>query len=466
MDALTREPADIRARPRLRRWGMVGLCLLLAAAIIYAIWFFPGAAPPPAKHDADAGQPVPVLTAQATASNVPIYLDGLGTVQAFYTVTMKPMVDGPLIAVKFKEGQEVHKGDVLAQIDPRTYQAALDSAMAKKAQDQAQLANARLDLARQQKLVANNYTSAQQADTAKAQVAQFEALVQQDQAQIDTARTQLSYTTITAPIDGRTGIRQVDPGNIVHATDSTGIVVITQLQPIAVLFTLPQQALPKVAQAMADANASNGSAPNGNEPDGGASNIGAPKGNTPDGGAPNGGASNGNAPNGGEPNGGAPVLAFAQDAAGAAATLLDTGRLTVLDNQVDPTTGTIKLKAVFPNSRQMLWPGGFVRVRLRTETANDAIVVPPSAIQRGPRGPYVFVIGSDLKSERKLVTVGYEDEQQSIIKAGLRPGETVVTDGASRLSDGTKVTIAKPDADAAPRPEQPAAPGVGRDAPR
>ena len=421
MDALTREPADIRARPRLRRWGMVALCLLLAAAIIYAIWFFPAAAPPPAKHDANAGQPVPVLTAEATARNVPIYLDGLGTVQAFYTVTMKPMVDGPLIAVNFNEGQDVHKGDVLAQIDPRTYQAALDSAVAKKAQDQAQLANARLDLVRQQKLVANNYTSAQQADTAKAQVAQFEALVQQDQAQIDTARTQLSYTTITAPIDGRTGIRQVDPGNIVHATDTTGIVVITQLQPIAVLFTLPQQALPKVAQAMADAHA---------------------------------------------PNGSVPVLAFAQDAAGAAATLLDTGRLTVLDNQVDPTTGTIKLKAVFPNAHRLLWPGGFVRVRLRIETAKDAIVVPPSAIQRGPRGPYVFVIGHDLKSERKLVTVGYEDEQQSIIKAGLRAGETVVTDGASRLSDGTKVSVAKPDADAQRRPRQPAAPGVGRDAPQ
>ncbi|WP_428493008.1 efflux RND transporter periplasmic adaptor subunit [Rhodopila sp.] len=426
MDALTREPADIRARPRLRRWGMVALCLLLAAAIVYAIWFFPAAAPPAAKHNANAGQPVPVLTAQASARNVPIYLDGLGTVQAFYTVTMKPMVDGPLIAVNFKEGQDVHKGDVLAQIDPRTYQAALDSAVAKKAQDQAQLSNARLDLARQQKLVAKNYTSAQQADTAKAQVAQFEALVQQDQAQIDTARTQLSYTTITAPVDGRTGIRLVDPGNIVHATDTTGIVVITQLQPIAVLFTLPQQALPAVAHAMAAASAPNASVPNGN----------------------------------------VPVLAFAQDAAGGAATLLDTGRLTVLDNQVDPTTGTIKLKAVFPNPHRLLWPGGFVRVRLRTETAHDAIVVPPSAIQRGPRGPYVFVIGHDLKSERKLVTVGYEDEQQSIIKAGLRAGETVVTDGASRLADGTKVSIAKPDADAARRPQQPAAPGVGRDAPQ
>ena len=179
-----------------------------------------------------------MVVAPAEQRDVPIYLDGLGTVQAFYTVTIHTMVDGPLVAVDFKEGQDVHKGDVLAQVDPRTYQAALDQATAKKAQDEAQLANARVDLARYQKLVATNYTTAQQADTQKALVAQLEAQVRQDQAQIDTARTQLSYCTIVSPIDGRTGIRQVDPGNIVHAVDTTGLVVITQLQPISVLFTL------------------------------------------------------------------------------------------------------------------------------------------------------------------------------------------------------------------------------------
>ncbi len=392
---------------------MAGLCLLVVAAIVYGIWFFPSAGPPATKKDAMAGQPIPVLTVAAVARDVPIYLDGLGTVQAFYTVTMKAMVDGPLETVNFREGQDVHKGDVLAQIDPRTYQAALDNAVAKKAQDQAQLANARLDLARYQKLVANNYTSAQQADTAKAQVAQFEALVQQDQAQIDTARTQLSYTTIVAPIDGRTGMRQVDPGNIVHAIDATGMVVITQLEPIAVLFTLPQQALPSVAAAMAAGNA--------------------------------------------------PVLALAQDATGGASRLLDTGTLTVLDNQVDSTTGTIKLKAVFPNAAHRLWPGGFVSVRLRTDTAKDAIVVPPSAIQRGPRGPYVFVIGPDKTAKRRPVTIGYEDEQGSVVTSGLAAGEAVVTDGASRLSDNTKVSLAQPDPDATPAPEQPAAPGTSRD---
>jgi multidrug efflux system membrane fusion protein len=415
MDALTRQPAPTRTRFRLRRWGMTGLCLLVAAAIAWAIWFFPAAPPPANKRDSTQGQPIPVLTAVAATQDVPIYQDGLGTVQAFYTVTMKAMVDGPLLSVNFKEGQDVHKGDVLAQIDPRTYQAALDNAVAKKAQDQAQLANARLDLARYQKLVANNYTSAQQADTAKAQVTQFEALVQQDQAQIDTARTQLSYTTIVSPIEGRTGIRQVDPGNIVHAVDPTGMVVITQLEPISVLFTLPQQALPSVARAMAKGSPS--------------------------------------------------VLALAQNATGGPARLLDTGTLTVLDNQVDSTTGTIKLKAVFPNTQHRLWPGGFVSVRLRTDTARDAVVVPPAVIQRGPRGPYVFVIGEGATATRRAVTVGYEDEQGSVVTTGLKGGETIVIDGASRLSDGSKVSLAKPDPAATSTSDQPAAPGTSRQRP-
>lgn len=418
MDALTREPVQSRrpvkprVRGRLRGWGMIVLCLLAVAAIGWAIWFFPAAGTAPKGRDRDAGQPIPVVTAVAATKDVPLYLDGLGTVQAFYTVTMKAMVDGPLVAVNVKEGQDVHKGDVLAQIDQRIYQAALDSATARKAQDEAQLANARLDLARQQKLVANNYTSAQQADTAKAQVAQFTALVQQDQAQIDTARTQLSFTTITAPIDGRTGIRLVDPGNIVHAGDATGMVVITQLQPISVLFTLPQQSLPTVAKAMT---------------------AGSPT-----------------------------VLAMAQDASGGGTKVLDTGTLTVLDNQVDSTTGTIRLKATFPNTGHLLWPGGFVSVRLQSEVAKNAIVVPPSAIQRGPRGSYVFVVGDDNTAKRQPVTIGYEDEHGSVVSSGLKGGEKIVTDGASRLSDGSKVTLAKPDAGAPAGPEQPAAPGTSR----
>jgi multidrug efflux system membrane fusion protein len=205
-------------------------------------------------------------------------------------------------------------------------------------------------------------------------------------------------------------MRQVDPGNIVRAIDTTGMVMITQLEPISVMFTLPQQALPSVAQAMAS----------------------------------------------GSPT----VLAFAQDDTGGSAKLLDTGALTVLDNQVDAATGTIKLKAVFPNAGRRLWPGGFVSIRLRTETAKDAVVVPPSAIQRGPRGPYVFVIGDDATAKRQPVTVGYEDEQGSIVTSGLIGGETVVIDGASRLSEGSKVSLGK--TDAAPSDVQPAAPGTSR----
>ena len=418
MDALTRDPearepqTTRRRRSRRIRWGSLALCLLTLAAIGWAVWFFPTTAPPAHKTDRDAGAPVPVLTTPATVKDVPIYHDGLGTVQAFYTVTVKAMVDGPLVSVNVREGQDVRKGDVLAQIDPRTYQAALDSAVAKKAQDEAQLANARADLVRYQKLVANNYTSAQQADTAKAQVAQFEALVKQDQAQIDTARTQLSYATITSPIDGRTGIRQVDPGNIVHASDATGLVMITQLQPISVVFTLPQQALPDVARAM----------------------------------------------EAGDPT----VLALAQGSAFGTGQVLDTGTLAVLDNQVDATTGTIRLKATFPNPERRLWPGGFVTVRLQTDTARGAVTVPPAVIQRGPRGPYVYVIGADHKAERREIAVGYQDEQVAVVTSGLKGSEMVVTDGASRLSDGTLVTLAKADAGAAARPAEPAAPGAVR----
>ncbi len=448
MDALTRDPVQTQARTRsrFRVWGMVFLCLLVVAAIVWGIWFFPAGDSASKNRNRDAGQPIPVVTAVAATKDVPIYLDGLGTVQAFNTVTMKPMVDGPMLSVNFKEGQDVHKGDVLAQIDPRTYQAALDNAAAKKAQDEAQLANARLDLARYQKLVANNYTSAQQADTAKAQVAQFTALVQQDQAQIDTARTQLSYTTIVSPIDGRTGIRQVDPGNIVRASDAAGIVMLTQLEPISVLFNLPQQSLPAVVKAMAvkamPATAMPATAMPANASAGGSATALAPAILAP-------------------AMLGPTVLAMAQDAMGGGLRLLDTGTLTVLDNQVDPATGTIKLKAVFPNKDRRLWPGGFVSIRLQSDVAKDAVVVPPSAVQRGPRGSYVFVIGEDNTAKRQAITIGYEDDQGSVISTGLKGGDTVVIDGASRLSDGSKVLVAKPDTGSA-GPEQPAAPGTSR----
>jgi membrane fusion protein, multidrug efflux system len=413
MDSLTREPAELLTRTRSRRWLMWGLCLLAVAGIGYAIWFWPAGSTSQTARDRNANQPIPVVVTAAEQKDVPIYLDGLGTVQAYNTVTVRAMVDGPLVAVNFVEGQEVKKGDLLAKIDPRTYQAALDQAAGKKAQDEAQLANARLDLGRYQKLVANNYSSAQQADTARAQVAQLEAQVTQDQAQIDTARTQLGYTTIVAPLEGRTGMRQVDAGNIVHAADTTGMVTITQLHPISVMFTLPQQSLPAVANAMRGA---------------------APK-----------------------------VLAYAQGAAGSPAGVLDTGVLAVLDNQVDPTTGTIKLKATFPNSGDRLWPGAFVGVQLQVDTARDAVVIPSAAVQRGPRGAYVYVIDQNNTASRRNVTIGHEDAQGSIVTEGVKPGDKVVIDGTSRLSDASKVTIVQPAAaGASPTAAQPAAPGTRR----
>src|SRR5580692_10898953 len=277
----------------MRRALLFLVCLLLVAGSGY--WWFVLRTPPVDEARRHANDPIPVLVAAAEQQDVPIYLDGLGTAQASATVLIKPMVDGPLVEVRFREGQDVHIGDVLARIDPRTYQAALDQAVAKKHQDEATLANARVDLTRYTKLAATAYTSAQQADTQKALVAQLEAQVAGDQAQIDTARTQLSYTTIAAPVDGRVGIRLVDQGNIVHASDTTGLVMITTLRPISVVFTLPQQSLAAVAQAME--------------------------------------------------NGTPEVLALPQGSERAETReAIDHGTLTVLDNQVDPTTGTIKLK--------------------------------------------------------------------------------------------------------------------------
>ncbi len=410
--AVVRERPPARTRAALRRGLSVLLCLLVLAGIVWAIWFWPAPSTTGAANRGHRDQPIPVLVQKSAQENVPIYLDGLGTVQAFQTVTVKPNVDGPLIQVLFHEGQDVKKGDVLARIDPRPFQAALDQAVAKKAQDEANLANARVDLVRYQKLAATAYTSKQQADTQKATVAQLEAQVQQDQAQIDSARTQLSYATITAPIDGRTGIRQVDAGNIVHASDATGIVVITTLQPISVVFTLPQQALPAVASAM---------------------KAGSPE-----------------------------VLALAEGANGSADTILDRGTLTVLDNEVDQTTGTIKLKATFPNPGHKLWPGGFVSVKLKVATDENAVVVPPAAVQRGPQGSFVYVVAANGVASRRPVTIGHEDAQAAIVTAGLKPGETVVVDGASRLTDGSKVTVEQPSAASAAEagPKQPAAPGA------
>src|SRR6185295_13196150 len=285
--------------------------------------------------------PVPVLAATPRVQNVPVYLEGVGSVRALNTVLVRSQVDGKLIAVNFTEGQDVKKGDVLGEIDPAIYQAQHDQAVAKKAQDEALLVNQKLDLARYQQLAASNAGSKQQADTQKALVAQQEALIKADQAAIDNTAATLGYTKIVAPLSGRAGLRQVDQGNIIRASDANGLVIITQLQPIAVQFSLPQQQIVRVNAASA--------------------------------------------------KGALSVDVFGNDGT----TVADTGKLTGIDNQVDPTTGTLKLKAEFPNANFQLWPGQFVNVRLKVETLPQAIVIPTSAAQRGPAGTFSYVIGDD-----------------------------------------------------------------------
>jgi len=339
------------------------------------------------RYAASAG-PVPVLVAPATRANVPVYLDTVGTVQPLQTVTVRPQVDGKLMAVTFKEGQDVKKGQVLARIDPTIYKAAFDQAKAKKAQDEAQLTNAKNDLTRYEKLAAINAINKQQADTQKALVAQYTALVQADQAAVENAQATLGYTTITAPISGRTGLLNVDEGNYVRASDSSSaIVTISQIKPIAVLFNLPQQDLDRVNAAFA-------------------------KGPLP---------VEAQRPSTGE--------------------VLARGKLTVVDNAVDSNTGTVKLKAEFPNPDLKLWPGQFVNVRLLIDTLKDVVVVPTAAVQRGPNGAFVYVVGSDNKAKLHLVKVEKQDEHQAVIASGVEPPARVVTTGFVQLTDGKTVKI-------------------------
>ncbi len=406
-------------RPGIRRLVLIVLALLVVGGLGY--WYFrPGTDTTTAAQTGRRGRPglgdsppVPVVAAAAQKQDVPIYLDGLGTVQAFNQVQVRPQVDGPLIEVRFREGQDVAKGDILARIDPRPFQASLDGAVAKKQQDEATLANARLDAGRYAKLAATAYSSAQQSDTARSLATQLEAQVRGDQAQVDTARTNLSYTTIVAPIDGRIGLRQVDAGNIVRAGDVNPITVITQLKPISVIFTLPQQSLAQVAAAQ----------------QAGAPDVVALR---ADGSVP--GSSS--AP--GDVSGGT----------AARGDVLERGKLAVLDNQVDPTTGTIKLKATFPNQGLTLWPGGFVNVRLLVQTLAGVTTIPTAAVQRGPSGTFVFVAVDGKTVQRRILRVGYEDDQTSVVLDGVKVGEQVVTDGAQRLSDGAKIAIAGPDGNA------------------
>ena len=395
-------PNPAPRKPR-RRWRWVLVLLVLAAAFGY--WKMHHAA----KPETPKGKPqAPIVVAPAVRKDIPVYLNGLGTIQASNTVTVHSQVDGQLMEVKFQEGQDVKAGDVIARIDPRTFQAQYDQAVATKAKDMAQLANAQLDLKRYAAL--GKTISGQTRDTQAATVKQLEATVQADQGAIDAARTQLGYTTVTAPINGRTGIRQVDQGNIVHPSDTNGLVVITQLKPISVIFSLPQQNIAAVNAAM------------------------------------------------GGTQGKLPALAVNADNS-----VIEQGKLVLMDNEIDATTGTVRLKANFPNAKYTLWPGGFVNVRLLLDTRKAALVVPSVAIQRNQQNaPYVFVYQPEEGTVKmQLVTIDMTEGLDTVVLEGLNEGAQIVTDGMAKLRDGMKVSLNKPEnaaPDAAAKPPADAAP--------
>jgi len=339
---------------------------------------------------AEAARPttaIPVETALAKRADLPVELEGLGTVQAFYTVKITPRVDGELQRVRFVEGQVVKRGALLAQIDPRPYRAVLQQAIASRDKDANQLANAARDLARYEGLAPKNLVSRQTLDTQRALVGQLKAQLEGDRAAIDAARTQLSYTTINSPIDGRTGLRLVDPGNVVHASDATGIVIVTQMQPISVIFTFPEDDLVAVSRALAAG----------------------------------------------------PVRAVALTRGGAKE--LDRGTISVIDNEIDPTTGTMRLKATFPNLDNRLWPGEFVKVRAQLGTDRHVLTIPAAAIQRGPEGEFAYVVGPDATVKAQQVTTGLESGASVVVEKGLRDGARVVTSNQFRLQPGARVRV-------------------------
>ena len=332
---------------------------------------------------------VAVQTAIAQRSDVPIYLQGLGTVQGYYTVTITPRVDGQLQKVAFTEGQTVKQGELLAQIDPRPFQAALDQAIAMRARDVAQLSSARSDLERYKALAPKILASKQTLDQQTALVGQLEAQIKGDQAAIDNARTQLSYTSIVAPIDGVTGIRLVDPGNMVHATQTNGIVVLTQVQPIACIFTLPEQAFREVKGALHEGPVS--------------------------------------------------VVALSRDPDTNTDTELDRGTVELINNQIDQASGTIQVKAVFPNAKETLWPGEFVNVRVLLRTVRGALTLPTAAVQRGPQGVFTYVVKADSTVEARTLQIGQHTQGRTIVTSGLRAGERVVTSNQYQLQPGARV---------------------------
>jgi membrane fusion protein, multidrug efflux system len=365
----------------------IGVVVVLAAAAALLVWWHSlGGNGPQAKAQAPAPL-VPVTAGTVIAQNVPVYLQGIGTVQAYNTVSVKARVDGQIVKVDFKEGQEVKEGDSLFQIDPRPYQAALEQAQATKQKDEAQLAGARLDLDRYSKLLGTGYQTRQSYDNQTALVAQLQAAIKGDQAAIDNAALNLGYADISSPIDGRLGARLVDKGNLVHANDNTALVMITELKPIFVSFTLPQDTLDQLRQEQDKAPLT--------------------------------------------------VRAYSSDGN----TLLSVGKLTLIDNTIDQATGTIHLKARFDNLDERLWPGEFVSLRVILRTRPNVATVPAQTVQEGPEGNYAYIIKPDNTVERRTVDVAAIQDGIAVISKGLMPGERVVVDGQYRLTQGARVKI-------------------------
>ena len=370
--------------PRHRRFVLGAGALL----VVVVGWVWLSRKPATAALPSTGPLGVAVDTALTSRSDVPVYLEGLGNVQAFYTAKITARVDGQLQRVGFVEGQLVKKGDLLAQIDPRPLQAALDQATGMQAKDAAQLDSAKRDLERYTTLAPQNLISQQVLDTQRALVAQLQAQLQVDRGLIDNARTQLEYASITAPFSGRTGIRLVDPGNIVHASDTTGIVVVTQIQPISVMFTLPEDVVLQINQA-----------------------LGA---------------------------GAVAVTALSRDDQ----TQLDNGTLTLVDNEIDPTTGTVRLKATFPNARNTLWPGQFVNVRVLMQSRHDVVTMPTAAVEHGPDGLFAYVVKADSTVEVRPIKTAEDSADVTVVTDGLQSGERVVTSNQYRLQPGAKVRAA------------------------
>jgi multidrug efflux system membrane fusion protein len=367
-----------------------------AFAVLGLFYWYWSQGPDPAHAGRPARAAVPVSVATASRQDVPVYLTGLGTVQALFTVGIHAQVDGKLQEVFFKEGQRVNRGDVLAKIDPRLYRAALDAAKAHKALDEAALTASVKDLARFQALVLKNAETQQNVDLQQSKVDQNKASIAADDAAIETAQTNLDYTDIVAPNDGRMGVRMVDPGNILHANDQGAIAILTQTEPITVTFTLPAQTLDDVRDAMA--------------------------------------------------RGAVEVAAYDRDNV----RLLSTGTLSTIDNLIDPATASYRLKATFKNDDERLWPGEFVNVRLLVDTRKDVVVIPPPAVQRGPHGLFTWVVKSDNTVEPRPIQTGTTTGNSTIVSAGIDDGERVVTDGQYKLQTNAPVTITAPPTAATP----------------